>query len=302
MPEELVVSNESPAVARRRLRLALRRARETKGLTQGQVAERLEWSLSKVQRIESGEVTVSHTDLRAALALLNVADPDQVNRLIEVARAARRRGWWDQPRYREHLSAPTLQLLQFEGEATAIRSYHPMLIPGLLQTRAYAEAVVNFWQEDLSEADRTARLEVRMHRGVQVFDRADAPQYLVLLDESMLLREVGGPRVMAEQLQHAADMNERPEVIIRIVLLPDGGRALVGPFTVLDLGEEENAVLYREADLGDDMVHTSGTVRRYRRIFEQLWSRALTAEASARLIRARAATMAAALDRPPASM
>src|SRR5215813_2073851 len=113
-----MMSDESPAVARRRLRLALRNAREAKGLTQAQVAERLEWSLSKVNRIEGGEVTVSNTDLQALLHLYEVAEPDRIEQLTEDGRAARRRGWWDQPRYRESTTPATLQLLQFESQAS----------------------------------------------------------------------------------------------------------------------------------------------------------------------------------------
>ena len=73
-------SAESPAVARRRLRLALRRAREEKGFTQHQVAEEMEWSISKVMRIESGEVTVSVNDTRSLLTYLGITDSDEVSR------------------------------------------------------------------------------------------------------------------------------------------------------------------------------------------------------------------------------
>ena len=146
-----MASYEAPAVARRRLRLALRKAREAKGLTQAQVAEALDWSLSKVNRIETGEVTVSTTDLHALLRLFEVTDAAQVDRLVADARASRRRGWWDEPRYRQHLTPAMLQLFQFETEATTIRIFHPTLIPGLLQTRAYAEAALGVWRDRLSE-------------------------------------------------------------------------------------------------------------------------------------------------------
>jgi transcriptional regulator with XRE-family HTH domain len=296
-----MVASESPAVARRRLRLALRQAREARGLTQGQVAEALEWSLSKVNRVEGGDVTISSTDLRALLALLGVTDAERVDQLMADARASRRRGWWDEPRYRNHLTAATLQLLQFEGEATTIRVFQPTFIPGVLQTRAYAEAVLGAWGDELSDDDRAVRLDVRMRRRSHVFDRDDPPRYVLILDESAVFREVGGPGVMAEQLQVLLDESARPGTQVCIVPLAKGAHyAMQGTFTILDLGDEENAMLYSERHLpnNDEIVHTPDRVRRHRELFEQMLADSLGRDASRRLIQARAAAMLASLDRP----
>lgn len=293
---------ESPAVARRRLRLALRKAREVKKLTQQQVAESLDWSLSKVNRIESGDVTVSSTDLRALLQAYEIEEADQVEQMTEDAKRSRRRGWWDEPKYREHLTPGTLQLLQFESEATFLRVFQATLVPGLLQTREYAKAVLDFWEEDLSEVDRAARLEVRIRRREQVFGHPDPPHYLLLLDESVLHREVGGHQVMADQLQALLDLSDKPTLTVRVLPLADAAvMATLGPFQIFDLGDEENAVLYRENYLQDEIVHTTEAVRRQRRIFEQFWDSSLTEDASARLIEARAAAMRAAVYRRPAN-
>src|SRR5687767_12110990 len=181
--EVYMVQGESPAVARRRLRLALRHAREERGFTQGQVAAALEWSLSKVQRIESGDVTVSRTDLTALLDHLGVTDPDSVGELIEIARTSRRKGWWDDPHYRQHLTPATMRLLQFESEATAIRIFSPTVMPGVTQTPAYASHILRFWQDELSGEGRAVRLEVRLRRRDYVFHRENPPKYLLLLDE-----------------------------------------------------------------------------------------------------------------------
>jgi transcriptional regulator with XRE-family HTH domain len=288
--------SESPAVARRRLRLALRRAREASGLTQGQVAESLEWSLSKVNRIENGDVTVSSTDLRALLGLLGIDDREAAERMTQDARIARQRGWWDQPQYRENVTSATLQLLQFESEATAIRSFQPTVIPGLLQTRGYAETVLNFWAQ-MPDAARATRLEIRMQRRAHVIERPDPPTYLVVLDESILHRAYGGAKIMAEQLEELAGYLDSPSVIIRVLPLAEAGAAaMTGPFTVFDLGDEENAVLYREFGEGDEITHVPDRVERYRKVFETIWDVAMPEERSARTIRAKAAELLARLE------
>jgi transcriptional regulator with XRE-family HTH domain len=293
-----MVNHEPPAVARRRLRLALRKEREAKGLTQGQVAQALEWSLSKVNRIESGDVTISGTDLHALLKLLDVTDPEHIGRLTEDARASRRRGWWDEPRYREHVTSPTLQLLQFESQASTIRSFNPTLVPGILQIRPYAEAILNSWGDDLSEEDRATRLEVRLLRRSKVLDQADPPYYLLILDESVIYREVGGPKVMAEQLYELAELSRRPNVEIRIT--PFRNSAILTnspPFTIFDLGDEENAIVYREGYLIDEIDHNPEKVGRHRRLFERMWELSDHKDESTRLIKERAAMTLASLDR-----
>ena len=136
---------EAPAVARRRVRLALRREREASGLSQATVADRLGWSLSKLQRIESGEVTVTGTDLRAALGVYGRADDEDMAGLYNDVRVARRERWWTAQEHREHLSVGLRQLVQFEIAASAIRVFQPVLVPGLLQTAELADAVLDWW-------------------------------------------------------------------------------------------------------------------------------------------------------------
>jgi transcriptional regulator with XRE-family HTH domain len=296
-----MVSSESPAVARRRLRLALRREREANGLTQGQIAEALEWSLSKVNRIESGDVTISNTDLRALLALLGVTDTTIIDQLSQDARTSRRRGWWDEPEHREHLTPAMLQFLQFEVEATAIRCFQPFAFPGWLQTPAYAEALLKLWDHTLAEADRAARLAVRVRRHTQMLERADAQQNFIVVDESVVLRQYGGPEIMAEQLDHVRAVAENSQAMFRVLPLARSAMSVLGAFTIFDLGDEENAVLYRESAFGDQMVHATNEIAQHRRIFEQMWRESLSTESSAHLLAARAAEALVTHDRERSS-
>ncbi|WP_144119547.1 helix-turn-helix domain-containing protein [Catellatospora sichuanensis] len=297
-----MVSGDLPAVARRRLRLALRGWREAAELTQGDVATALDWSLSKVQRIESGEVTLSGTDLRALLAKLEVGDPATVAELVQDARIARRRvaGWWDTPRYRAHLTPALMQLMQFESQATAIRTFSPALVPGVLQTPRHAEMVLNFWNSELrmiTDDQRAARLEVRLRRHEHIFDRADRPTYILTIDESVLLRTADDREVAIEQLQHLMRHLVEGKIILRIVPLPLAGLAVtLGQFSVLELGSENDAVLYRESWARDEILHDPGDVSLHRRIFDAIERRSYSAERSSRLLEARIAALRAESD------
>src|SRR3712207_2378706 len=116
-----MASGVTPAVARRRLRLILREAREAKEFTQAQVAEAMEWSLSKVIRIENGEVTISPNDLRPLLNHLGITNRAKVEALVQDARTSRARKqqmWYEEPRLREHLTPALRHLIEYEAEAT----------------------------------------------------------------------------------------------------------------------------------------------------------------------------------------
>jgi transcriptional regulator with XRE-family HTH domain len=293
-----MVSGESPAVARRRVRLALREAREAKSLTQSQVSRALEWSLSKVNRIESGEVSISTTDLKALLEFYGVDDKARIDLLVEDARTSRRERWYTDPRYREHLTPATLHLLQFETEATAIRVFNVTIIPGILQTPLYARAILENRTSILSAEDMDIRHEVRMRRRELIFSQKGGPDYLLILDESVLHREVGGPAVMAEQLQELLALVKRLKIRVRVVPFAAAAPiAVLGPFTLLELGDESDTILYRETFWTDEIVHASRQVQAHREVFEELWSRSLSEPASARLVAAQAAAMISSLDR-----
>jgi transcriptional regulator with XRE-family HTH domain len=286
---------ESPAVARRRLRIALRDAREAKRLTQRQVAEALEWSMSKVNRIESGEVLISGTDLQALLRFLDITNPDLVAELTAQGRLSRQRSWWNQ--YRGHLTPAMVDCFQFEADATEIRSFQPTLIPGLLQTEAYAKAMLAFWADKLPEDDLRTRIEVRTQRRNHMFSREHPPDYLVVLDESVLMREVGGPQVMSEQLYELLDFARSGRVRVRIVPLAKAtGYSTYGLFTLYTI-DDENVLLYVETYEWDRAVFKSTSIRHHRQLFEHMWEQSLSEEASIHAIEAQAATLLSAADR-----
>jgi transcriptional regulator with XRE-family HTH domain len=290
---------DPPAVARRRVRLALRRAREAKGLTQGQVAEAMDWSLSKVMRIEGGDVGVSQNDLRVLLSHLGVTDSAEVEQLIQDSRAARRQRWTIDPRHREHLTSATLQLMQYEQEATTIRYYSPVVLPGLLQTEDYASAIFGYGL-DIPESTIKVRIEARLQRRQRLLSRTGPSEYLIILDESVLYRDVGGQAVLAEQLLTVLQVMAETSILVRV--LPFAAAApvgLLGPFLILDMGDEQEAILYREKHSSDEIVRSRREINEHRDVFERLWRLALDDSASAKLIKQRADVSRAAAEAGP---
>src|SRR5690242_20999840 len=127
---------DDPAISRRRLKGDLRIARADARMTREEAAAALDWSLSKLVRIETGEQGVSVTDLKAMLQLYKVTDKGTVQDLIELAKSSRGQTWWSG--YRDVVSKQYGQLLGYEGSASYIRTFHPLIVPGLLHTDDYA--------------------------------------------------------------------------------------------------------------------------------------------------------------------
>ncbi|MET0418326.1 MAG: Scr1 family TA system antitoxin-like transcriptional regulator, partial [Actinoplanes sp.] len=165
----------SPTVARRHLRLALREAREAADLTQLDVAEQMEWSLSKVIRIENGDVRISPNDLRPLLALLNIKDRTTIAELLayaKVARSRQRTAWYQRPEFREHMTDPMVRLIEYEAEADEIRYHQVFFMPGPLQIPAYSRANLAIYEDsDIPERTRHYRAEVRRLRREAVLSR-----------------------------------------------------------------------------------------------------------------------------------
>src|SRR5215510_3925866 len=154
----MIATRGSPTVRRRRLGSELRRHREAAGLTIDQVAERLYCSPSKISRLETGQTVASSRDVRDLLGLYQVPVSERED-LVEVAREARQKGWW-QP----YGSLLTGAYVGFEAAAAAIRSYEAQCVPGLLQTEDYARSVFLAGTPDMPEEELEGRVAVRMAR------------------------------------------------------------------------------------------------------------------------------------------
>ncbi len=267
-----MAEGDSPTIARRRVRLALREARERADLTQLQVAEEMEWSLSKVIRIENGDVSISPNDLRPLLSYLGIRDKSAVASLIADARIARtrqRQAWYQAPDFRENLTEHMRKLIEYEAEASEIRSYSVYYIPGPLQTTAYATALMHRYEEELSEDQRHRRVQARAMRRQALLARGDV-QILVMVDESVLRRTIGGPQVFADQLRDLKALAENGMIRIRMVPFSlDASVTNNASFDLLLLGEGE--VLYRETGLGDELIEDRDTTAKHRARYDKVW-------------------------------
>lgn len=269
---------EDPLLARKRLRISLRQWREQRALTQKQVADALDWSMSKVVRIEKGTVRVSITDVRALLTLFKVSDADEVGRLVELARVARRRAWFRD--YQHALDRDFNDYLSYESSAVAIETFRSLLVPGLLQTEGYARAVM----EANGATHPEERLALRLRRQAML-EREDGPSLRCVIDEAALHRQVGGSTIMREQLIRLRDA-ARPKISVGIIPFTAGAHpSMSESFTLLTLDPGEEDVLFREAATRTVTNREDGDlVAGYRRRFESLHKMAVGYEQARLLI------------------
>jgi transcriptional regulator with XRE-family HTH domain len=271
-----MTTQETPWLSRKRLRVTLRKAREARGLTQGQAAGALDWSMSKIVRIEAGTVGVSTTDVQALLRLYGITGETEAGRLVALARAARRRPWYSQ--YQQILNPGFEQYLGYESAASAILAFHPLTIPGLLQTEDYARVIL----EANHASDVDARLELRLRRQ-ELLERVGRPLLRYIVDEAALHRCVGGRLVMRDQLIQLKKAIEHPMVSFQVVPYSVGAHpSMTGSFTILEFGEEDEDALYREAALANATDRDDqAAVDTYRERFDELSNMSLpTGEAT----------------------
>ncbi|MBO2440071.1 helix-turn-helix domain-containing protein [Actinomadura nitritigenes] len=235
-----------PNVRQRRLAAELRRLREQKGLTGDDVAERLAWSTAKVSRLENARTGAKIDDIHALIDLYDIAESHR-SELIALAHDAAEKGWWEG--YRE-LPGGYSALIALEDEANKITQWETYIVPGLLQTEAYARATISglhlFDTVPPREIDR--RVEVRMRRQ-GILHRAEPVEYTVLLDESVLQRLVGDHAVMRAQLDHLLEVAEMPNVTLRVLRLGVAHPLMEASFQLLEFDPVHDVVF-------PDIVHT----------------------------------------------
>jgi hypothetical protein len=274
--------DEGPTLRRRRLGSELKKCREQAGLTQEQVSRHFEWHAAKVTRMETARVAVTPRDVKDLLVLYGVADEEYRDALMELARLSRERTWWTD--YRD-LMRPG-NFVGMEAEASSMRTWEPVVLPGLLQTEAYMRALLRAGRRADPPESIDRRVALRLKRQDRLTD-ADPLRLSAIVDEAVLRRTVGGKDVMQEQLRRLLDAGALPNVSLRILPFDSGEHAFLGgPAALLEFPEIAHFdVVYLEGLAGDYYEEQPSEVARYREEFERLGAMALDMHSSVDLIK-----------------
>ncbi|MGW4945067.1 helix-turn-helix domain-containing protein [Actinoplanes sp. NPDC004185] len=223
--------NDGPTVRRLQLGARLRTLRLAKGVTRDKAGYEIRASESKISRMELGRVSFKERDVVDLLKLYGVEDPAEQDRLLTLAREANTPGWWHS--YGDVLSTWFQNYLDLEQAAELIRTYEIQFVPGLLQTDAYARAVIMLGHGGATPEEIDRRADLRMARK-QLLHRHESPRLWAVLDEAVLRRPIGGKEVLREQIESLLAMCEQPSVRLQVIPFESGGHAAAGgAFTIL---------------------------------------------------------------------
>ena len=271
------------SVRGRKAAAELKRLRELALLTADEVGQRVGWSASKMSRIENARIRLKTSDVQRLLSLYEAGDA-QRDKLLSLVEDDGRRKWWDA--YADILTPDFLTFISFEAEASTALNYEPMVIPGLLQTEAYARRVIYMWQSIMNAPpppDLERRLEVRLKR--QRILWSDSPLDLTaVIDEGVLRRQIDECSVMRGQLHHLIDMARLPNVKIQV--LPLAGRHVTstGPLIYLHIPEFGDVLHLENFLTGDIYIDNTAAIYQHNLVFRALREASLDLEASRELI------------------
>ena len=268
----------SPTVRRRELGALLRKLRTDKGLTVEQAAEQLMFSMSKLSRMETGHGAPSRRDIRDLCALYEVTDEAERKRMMNLAVEGRQAGWW------QSYDLDFDDYVGLEAAAVGLRYYQCTIVPGLLQTRAYAKAMIEVTIPKLTAERITELLEVKLTRQ-QVLIRKEPLLLWAVLDEAALHRMVGGRAVMAEQLDHLIEVADNANITIQII--PYGAGAHPGmdsTFNILEFAGPVPKLVYVEGLVGYYYLDRPADIDKYQQVFDYLSSLALNPKDSIGMI------------------
>lgn len=272
-----------PKPQARGLAAGLRALRKEAKLPMQWVADQLGWSQPMISRIEAGKRVVTPEEVSALLATYRVTGEER-DRLIDLAHGTDRNGWLETSA--AGIPTQATMLAQYETEATRLISVDLMVVPGLLQTRAYTSALMR--AGGVAPAEIEPRVDLRQRRQ-SILDAAKPPHLLAILDEAALRRPEGGRRVMAEQLDHLLTMTQRPHIELRVIPFDHGGHAAVtGGYALLTFATA-NPLVHVETRGANIFLDEPEDVAIYLDTTANLQAVALEAEPSVRFITAVAA-------------
>jgi transcriptional regulator with XRE-family HTH domain len=291
-----MVSDQGPAVQSALLRGELVRLRKECELTQEAVAADLEWSPSKLIRVEGGQSKITKVDLDALLTKYGVTSESHRERLQALNRGAREKAWWDH--YRDDVAPAYLSYVGLEAGASSIRQFQVAVIPGLLQTPEYAKTVTGVTFGSVAPGRVESIVGLRLERQVELARRSPPTRQYFVVDEAVVRRHVGiktDPAIMPDQLRSVADRAERDsQVTVRVLPFAAGAHSGHDPFTLLGFEGGLSDVLYIDPGWDRAMDLITGDVPEVAeaaRVLDELVEDALSAESSIELMRSVAEEM-----------
>lgn len=270
----------TPTVRGRRVARELKRLRLAAGMTGEQVVAAIGWDTAKLSRMENAKMRITSGEVMELLEVYGITG-DKRAELVQLARDARKKGWWHS--YEDVLKSGFNDYLAFEAEAVSYRSYETQVIPGIFQTSEYARAVLRGAQPRTPEEIKRG-VELRLGRQRRVTSSQDPLDVWAIIDEAALRRLVGNPTVMALQLRQLLELGELANVSIQVLPHQAGVHAAIdGPFILLTFDGYPD-VLYMEYLMGCVYMEKLAETTRGSLVFDHLRSSALNAGDSAALI------------------
>ncbi|MFF2653508.1 helix-turn-helix domain-containing protein [Streptomyces sp. NPDC058045] len=275
----------NPTIRQRRLARTLKELRIAAGLKHSDAAEVLGCAESKMTRIENAQSGIRLLDLRALFDAYGITDKAQRAELEKLARAAKQKGWWAE--YGNSIDPTYTAYIAIESDAAEIYDVETSLIPGLLQTPAYTEAVIRIQAPDSSQEQVDTQIKVREERR-KILTRDEDPVHLwVILSEAILRHRVGTPDVMREQLESLLASSKETNVELQVLPVESPlNAALFGPFVIMSFpSTSESDVAYAESTTGTVYYEEKSDTDVYRTLFRRLNVAACDVSKSRTLIR-----------------
>ena len=271
-----------PTVSRMIVGAHLRRLREAAQVTRERAAEAIRASDSKISRLELGRTGFKPRDVTDLLALYGVSDTNECATLLAMARQANTLGWWHA--YSDAIPGWLEPYLGLEAAASLIRSYDAQFIPGLLQTKDYAHALIRSGLDELSDAQVDRRVSLRMRRQ-QLLHQPAPPRLWAVIDEAALRRPAGGAATMRAQLRQLIETAELPNVTLQVLPFSAGDTPVGMPITVLRFPEGELPdVVYSEQLAGALYLDKPADTELYRHVMNRLATAAAPQKATAAIL------------------
>ncbi|MFF9378201.1 helix-turn-helix domain-containing protein [Streptomyces griseoluteus] len=284
-PDTVPLHEESPRpeVASRLLGETLRQARRERNLALRDVAPVIRGSVSKISRLERGESPPRERDVRDLVAFYRLST-DQANEVEGLLQQAQNNAWWQ--KYGDVTPNWLRRLIGLEEGATRIICYENHVVPGLLQTPDYMRALVSNGLPGASRQEIQRRVDLRRDRQ-QILQSPRGPRVVALLEEAILMRPVGGPAVMYEQIDHLIDLSHRDGVNIRVVSFARSASVAPSyPITHLTFGDGGPSELVYVELIDSAMYLSRNTeIEQYRQVLTNLMGAAERMKESREILR-----------------